>query len=70
MKVVIEIEARNPEIVAKSLSIDNENNKNASISIKIDKEKLKITIKGDKPSHIKGIVNSYLTLINILNEME
>ncbi|MBU5688928.1 MAG: hypothetical protein KQA41_01735 [Candidatus Aenigmarchaeota archaeon] len=70
MKVVLEIESKNAEKIKKSLEQDVINNKNTKIKFKIDKNKLKIEIIGDKPSHIKGIINSYLTLINVLNDLE
>jgi len=70
MKVILEIESKDAERIKKSLEPDAINNKNINIKFKLSKNKLKIEIKGDKPSHIKGIINSYLTLINVLNELE
>ncbi|MCX8179010.1 MAG: KEOPS complex subunit Pcc1 [Candidatus Aenigmarchaeota archaeon] len=70
MKVVITVNVKNPEAVKKALIVDVENNKNASVKIKTKGNLLTIEIKGEKTSHIKGIINSYLTLINVLNEME
>jgi tRNA threonylcarbamoyladenosine modification (KEOPS) complex Pcc1 subunit len=70
MKVVIQVEAKNPANLKKSLEPDAASNKNVKIKFKESKNKLVIEIEGEKPSHIKGIINSYLSLINVIKELE
>jgi tRNA threonylcarbamoyladenosine modification (KEOPS) complex Pcc1 subunit len=70
MKVVIYVESKNPASLKKSLEPDAVSNKNVKIKFKEDKNKLVIEIEGNKPSHIKGIINSYLSLINVIKELE
>ncbi len=70
MKVILEFETKDAEKIVKSLKPDAESNKNVKIKFKVLKDRLLIEIEGDKPSHIKGIINSYLTLINVINDLE
>ncbi|MCS7134883.1 MAG: KEOPS complex subunit Pcc1 [Candidatus Aenigmarchaeota archaeon] len=69
MKVILEIASKNAESIRKSLEPDAKSNENVKIKFKNRKDKLLIEIEGDKIGHIKGIINSYLTLINVLKEM-
>jgi len=70
MKVVMYIDTKNPAILKKSLEVDVLGDKEEKVRFKELKNKLVIEIEGKKPSHIKGIINSYLTLINVINGIE
>jgi len=70
MKIVMYIESKSPSILRKSLEPDAASGKDVRVKFKELKDKLVIQIEGNKPSHIKGIINSYLTLINVINEIE
>ncbi len=64
-KAIIEIRCKKPSLVKKSLEVDREN-----IKIKALRKKVKIEIYNEKISHLKGIINSYLDLIKMLEEVE
>jgi tRNA threonylcarbamoyladenosine modification (KEOPS) complex Pcc1 subunit len=70
MKVVMYIETKTPSILKKSLEPDAVRGKDVKVKFKKLKDRLVIEIEGKKASHIKGIINSYLTLINVINKIE
>ncbi len=70
MKATIEIECKNPDIFKKSLEPDIAKDKNIKINIKTKKNTLIIEIEADKISHLKAVINSYLSLIGVGKEME
>jgi len=64
MKAGIEIECKEPEIVIKSLRIDEEPKK-FNVKLEAEKNKLKIKVEAnDIPSLLAGI-NSYLRLVKV-----
>ncbi|MFH8080772.1 MAG: KEOPS complex subunit Pcc1 [Candidatus Aenigmatarchaeota archaeon] len=69
MKVILEIESVDAEKIRKSLEPDAKNDENVKVKFKNTKNKLWIEIQGTKTSHIKGIINSYLTLIDVINKI-
>jgi tRNA threonylcarbamoyladenosine modification (KEOPS) complex Pcc1 subunit len=69
-EATLKIECKNPELIKKSLEPDIKNNKNLEVKIKASKNLIEIEIKSKKISHLKGIINSYLGLINMLMEVD
>jgi len=69
MKIVIYVDTKYADIFKKSLSPDIQNNKDIRIKFKVNKKNLVIEVEGKSPNKIKGIINSYLTLINVINEL-
>ena len=59
-----------PDIVMKSLEPDIKNDENSKTSISSTKQAVKIKIKSKKINHLKAIINSYLALVNMLEEVE
>ena len=70
MKAVLEIECKDPEIFKKSLEPDIAEDKNIKINIKTKKNILIIEIEAEKISHLKAVVNTYLSLVNVGKELE
>jgi len=70
MKATIEIECKNPETIKKSLLPDIKNKKDIIIKLREDKKKLIIEIETKKISYLKAVINSYLSLVKILKELE
>ena len=70
MKATLQIECKNPEIIKKSLEPDIERGKNVKIDIKTKDKFLIIEIEAEKISHLKAVINSYLSLVNLGKEME
>jgi tRNA threonylcarbamoyladenosine modification (KEOPS) complex Pcc1 subunit len=66
----IEIPCKNPEYVKKSLEPDIEKDSNVKVSIKTKKGMLDLKIETEKLSYLKAVINSYLSLVSMLLEME
>lgn len=60
----------NPEIVKKSLEPDIKNDENTQTTIKTDKNFMEIIIKSKKLNYLKAIINSYISLVVVLEEAE
>ncbi len=70
MQATLRIECKNPEIIRKSLLPDIKNKKDLKIYLSTDKKNLIIKIESEKISYLKAVVNSYLSLVKTLKEME
>ena len=63
-------ECKNPETIKKSLEPDIKNDKYSTTEIEAKKGSLVIKIKSEKITHLKGIVNTYISLVNMLIEAD
>jgi tRNA threonylcarbamoyladenosine modification (KEOPS) complex Pcc1 subunit len=70
MQATLRIECKDPEIIKKSLLPDVENRKDLNIDLSTDKNDLIIKIETKKISYLKAVINSYLSLVKNLKEME
>ena len=70
MKATIRIECKNPEIVRKSLLPDVQNKKDLKVDLNTEKNNLIIEIETKKISYLKAVINSYLSLVKALKELE
>ncbi len=70
MKATIEIECKNPEIIKKSLLPDIKDKKDINIALRNNKKNLIIEVETKKMSYLKAIINSYLSLVKMLKELE
>ncbi len=70
MQATLRIECKNPEIIRKSLLPDIKNKKDLKIYLSTDKKNLIIKIESEKISYLKAVINSYLSLVKTLKEME
>ncbi len=66
----LRLKCKRPEAVAKSLEPDIKNDEDSQTTIRTDKSFVVIEIKSERLSHMKAIVNSYLSLVASLNEIE
>jgi tRNA threonylcarbamoyladenosine modification (KEOPS) complex Pcc1 subunit len=69
-EVRLRLLCKKPEIVKKSLEPDIKNNESLKTEIRAEEGLVEITVKGEKLSHLKAIINSYLSIISTLNEIE
>ena len=60
----------NPKLIQKSLKPDIKNKRDIKVQIKTEKNNLIIKINAQKISYLKAVVNSYLSLIKMLKQME
>jgi tRNA threonylcarbamoyladenosine modification (KEOPS) complex Pcc1 subunit len=70
MQAIIKIECKDPEIIMKSLLPDIKEKKDLKINLKTDKGNLIIEIESKKISYLKAVINSYLSLVRALKELE
>jgi tRNA threonylcarbamoyladenosine modification (KEOPS) complex Pcc1 subunit len=66
----IRVECKNSEIIKKSLEPDIKNDEQSETEIKAEKDGVEIKIKSKKLSYLKAIVNSYLSLVSMLTEVD
>jgi tRNA threonylcarbamoyladenosine modification (KEOPS) complex Pcc1 subunit len=69
-EAVIRIKCKRPDFVRSSLEPDIKNNEDAQTEIKSDKDFVEIKVKSKKLNHLKAIINSYISLISMLSEVE
>jgi tRNA threonylcarbamoyladenosine modification (KEOPS) complex Pcc1 subunit len=70
MQAILKIECKNPEIIKKSLLPDIKEKKDLKINLRADKNNLIIEIESEKISYLKAVINSYLSLVKALKELE
>jgi tRNA threonylcarbamoyladenosine modification (KEOPS) complex Pcc1 subunit len=70
MQAILKIECKNPEIIKKSLLPDIKEKKDLKIGLRTDKGNLVIEIESKKISYLKAVINSYLSLVRALKELE
>jgi len=70
MEATLKIECKNPEIIKNSLLPDVENKKDLKIDLSTDKNNLIIKIESKKISYLKAVINSYLSMVKTLKELE
>jgi tRNA threonylcarbamoyladenosine modification (KEOPS) complex Pcc1 subunit len=70
MEATLKIECKDPEIIKKSLLPDIQNKRGINVDLSTDKNNLIIKIDTKKISYLKAVINSYLSLVKTLKEME
>lgn len=68
-EAIIRIECERPSLIKKSLEPDVKNDRYSQTEIKIRGGKVEIKVKSKKLNHLKAIINSYISLINLLIEV-
>jgi tRNA threonylcarbamoyladenosine modification (KEOPS) complex Pcc1 subunit len=69
-EATLKLVCKRPKIAMKSLECDIKNSPDSNITIKTDKNLIIIDIKSKKLSHLKAIVNSYISMVAALNDVE
>jgi tRNA threonylcarbamoyladenosine modification (KEOPS) complex Pcc1 subunit len=69
-EVQLVLECSRPEIIHKSLEPDIKNDEYSTTSISHTKHAVKIRIKSQKLNHLKAIINSYLAMVQMLEEVD
>ena len=66
----LKFKVANPEIIKKSLEPDIKNDETVQTTIETDKNFIHIIIKSKKLNYLKAIINSYISLVAVLEEVE
>lgn len=69
-EATLSFDCKNPELVRKSLEPDIKNDKYSTTEIETKKDRIIIKVKSEKMTHLKGIVNTYISLVNMLIEAD
>lgn len=69
-ELVLRLKCRNPQIAKASLEPDVKNSGKMNTELEVDEDVLEIRVKGNKMSHIKAVMNSYLSIVGLLDEIE
>ena len=59
-----------PLPIKKALEVEASNEKNCSVTIAAGRRHVAITIRTSKISYLKAIINSYISLFRMLNEVD
>lgn len=68
-ELTLKLECEDPAAVKASLDPDIKNTENTQIEITAGKDFVEIHVKAAKLGHMKGIMNSYLSVVGLLNEV-
>lgn len=69
-EATLKLVCKRPKIVMKSLECDVKDSADSHITMKTDKNLIIIDIKSEKLSHMKAIVNSYISMVAALKDVE
>ncbi len=66
----LRFECEKPEMVKASLEPDIKNTKDSKTELTTGDGFIEIKVKNKRLSHLKAIINSYISIISMLNEVE
>ncbi|MBI2545226.1 MAG: hypothetical protein HYW22_01330 [Candidatus Aenigmarchaeota archaeon] len=66
----LKLKCTRPDAVRKSLEPDIKNDENTDTQMSVDGEFLLINVKSKKLNYLKAILNNYISLVNMLEEVE
>ena len=69
-EAILSFDCKYPEMIKKSIETDIKNDKYSTTEIETKKGKLIIKIKSEKMTHLKGIANTYMSLVSMLIEAD
>ena len=67
-EVRLRFECRNPAAAKNALEPDVKNDDDAQTELKVEKDALVITLRSGKLSLLKAIINSYISIVSMLDE--
>jgi tRNA threonylcarbamoyladenosine modification (KEOPS) complex Pcc1 subunit len=67
-EVEMRFECKNPAAAKKALEPDLKNDEDAQTELKVEKAALRIRLKSKKLNLLKAIINSYISIISMLDE--
>ena len=69
-EATLNLKCSKPEIVKQSLEPDIKNDETVETVINVENDSLVIVIKSKKLNYLKAVINSYISLVNMLEEVE
>jgi len=69
-EVNLRFECKQPEAVKDALEPDVKNTEDSHTELNVGEGFIDIKVKNKKLSHLKAIINSYISIISMLNEAE
>lgn len=69
-KAKLKLKCSHPGLVKQSLEPDIKNDEIVETTIRAEKDFLEINIKSRKLNYLKAVLNSYISLVNMLEEVD
>lgn len=69
-ELTLRLKCKNPEAAKASLEPDIKNTENMQTEIEPGDDFIEIRVKAAKLGHMKAVMNSYLSILGLLNEIE
>ena len=69
-QVQLKLRVKKPNLIKKSLEPDIKTTENVKITLRATKKEIVINIKSSKLSYLKAVINSYISLIKVLEGVE
>lgn len=69
-EAVLNLKCSKPELVKQSLEPDIKNDETVETILSVKKDSLEIVIKSKKLNYLKAVINSYISTVNMLEEVD
>ena len=69
-EAVLKLKCSRPDIVKQSLEPDIKNDETVETILNIKNDALEIVIKSKKLNYLKAVINSYISMVNMLEEVD
>ena len=69
-EAVLTLKCSRPKIVKQSMEPDIKNDENIETIMSVENDSLKIVIKSKKLNYLKAVINSYISTVNMLEEVD
>lgn len=69
-QAVLKLKCARPELVKQSIEPDLENDQDAETILKAMDDHIEIVIKSKKLNYLKALINSYISTVNMLEEVD
>jgi len=69
-ELTLRLRCKRPNVAKASLEPDIKNTASLQTDIKAGESFIEIRVKGKKMSHLKAVMNSYLSVVDLLNEID
>lgn len=69
-EAILKLQCTRPEIIKQSLEPDIKNDEVVETTLTVENGNLKIVIKSKKLNYLKAVINSYISTVNMLEEVD
>ena len=69
-EAVLNLKCSRPELVKQSIEPDIKNDETVETTLNVKNDSLEIVIKSEKLNYLKAVINSYISTVNMLEEVD